>query len=239
MMIKPKILLITAFLLISAINYSNAQMIKAVVAVTGSIRDELNKEPLTVSIEVFDNTGKKVNSTKSNSYDEGYYFVTGLKPGNVYTFDLQSENHFSESLTISVPNSDKYLEISRDFNLKPLTKNAKIPLAVSPFEYNKSKLRFGSAVALERLASTLKNNPNVKFTILSYPDNDKDANENKELTRKRADALQDYFVIQGVEESRIQIRESAATDPDLPPPTEKRAKGKKYIGTTYIVINDF
>jgi outer membrane protein OmpA-like peptidoglycan-associated protein len=215
------------------------QQTNTVVSVTGSIKDEVSKKSITAEIKVFDNTGKKINSTKSMAHEEGYYFVTSLFPGKSYTLEISAPNYLTENLSVSIPNTDKYLEVSRDFNLKPLEKNIHIPLVVSPFEYNKSKLRFGSVVALENLANTLRNNPNVKFTILSYPDSDANTEENKKLTAMRADALKDYFIVQGIEATRIQIKESGQTDPKLPPPAEKRAKGKKYIGSTYIVINDF
>ena len=218
---------------------SSEQLTNTVVSVTGSIKDEVSKKSITAEIKVFDNTGKKINSTKSMAHEDGYYFVTSLFPGKTYTLVISAPNYLSENISVSIPNTDKYLEVSRDFNLKPLEKNIQIPLVVSPFEYNKSKLRFGSAVALESLANTLRNNPNVKFTILAYPDSDANTEENKKLTQSRADALKDYFIIQGIEPSRIQIKESGQTDPKLPPPVEKRAKGKNYIGSTYIVINDF
>lgn len=221
----------------SSILYS--QFVKVVVSVTGNIKDEVSKKGIPVVIKVFDNTGKKVNEVKSNPFEDGYYFITGLVPGNNYNLELISSSHFKEIFNLSVPNTDKFLEISRDFNLKPLEKDIQIPLAVSPFEFNKFKLRFGSALSLERLANSLVNNPNVKFTIITYPDSDADPEENKELTSRRADALMDYLVIKGVEPTRINIKSSSKTDPKNPPPAEKRAKGKKYIGSTYIQINEF
>lgn len=233
------IIIAALLLMMSSFNSAHSQFVKAVVSVTGNVKDDLTKKAVAAEIKVFDNTGKKVNSVKSNPYEDGYYFITGLTPGNSYTLEMTSKAHLKEIFTISVPNTDKFLEISRDFNLKPLIKDVKLPLAVSPFEFNKYKLRFGSAVALDKFVNSLINNPSVKFTILSYPDTNENPEDNKELTRKRAEALVDFFVMKGVEPTRISIEESSQTDPNLPPPTEKRAKGKKYIGSTYIVINDF
>lgn len=216
---------------------SNAQWVKAVVAITGNITDDISKNAVSASVVVYDNTGKKVNSGKSNSKDGGYYYITGLIPGNIYNFEIVAENYLKEWISMSIPNSDKYLELSRDFNLKPGSINSEIPLSVSPFEFNKSKLRFGSSVSLEKLAITMKNNPEVKFTILSYPDNNTNQQYNKDLTKKRANALYDYFVVNGIDPTRMKIKESTSIDPKSPLPSEKRAKGKKYIGPTYIVIN--
>ncbi|MBX3043674.1 MAG: OmpA family protein [Candidatus Kapabacteria bacterium] len=238
---NKKIINLLMLVLVIFISFSplSAQLTSTVISITGHVKDEITKEGLKADIKIFDNTGKRINSTKSNAHEDGYYFLTTLKPGLTYSVEIFAENYLKEYYTVSLPNTDKYIEVSRDFTLKPMQRNAKIPLTVSPFEYNKSKLRFGSAVALEKLANTFKNNPNVKFTIVSYPDTDANPQENKELTNKRADALQDYFIVQGIEPSRISIKESESTDPNIPPPTEKRAKGKKYIGSTYIIINDF
>lgn len=232
-------LLILLAIFVMPLNSAFSQFTKTVVSVTGTIKDEVSKKSITADIKVFDNTGKQINATKSMAHEDGSYFVTSLFPGNTYSLEISAPNYMKENLTVSIPNTDKYLEVSRDFNLKPLEKNAQFALVVSPFEFNKTKLRFGSAVALERLASTLRNNPKVKFTILSYPDSDENSEVNRRLTSQRADALMDYFIIQGIEPGRIQIKGSDKTDPASPPPTEKRAKGKNYIGTTYIIVNDF
>jgi outer membrane protein OmpA-like peptidoglycan-associated protein len=226
---------VIAFVTINTNLYS--QWTKVVVAVTGTVVDEITKKPLTVDIAVFDNTGKKFNSTKSNAGENGYYYITGLVPGTVYIFEISSDSYLSEKRSFSIPNSDKYLEISKDFSMKPKMMDAHIPFAVSPFEFNKSKIRYGASSALEGISSTLKSNPNVKFTILSYPDNNTNKDQNSSLTKQRADAIFDYFVINGIDPSRMSIKQSTSVDPKMPPPTEKRAKGKKYIGTTYIVIN--
>ncbi len=232
---KYSLLIFTFLIVLSTQVFS--QWTSAVVAVTGAVIDEVTKKPISVNIVIFDNTGKKINSTKSNASDSGYYFVTGLSSGKNYTFEISSDNYLKEIRTFSIPNTDKYLEISKDFSMMPNFIGAHIPFSVSPFEYNKTKIRFGASSALENFYSTLKNNPNVKFTILSFPDNNENNEHNLELTKQRANALLDYFIINGIEPSRMMIKESAVTDSKLAPPIEKMAKGKKYIGTTYIVIN--
>ena len=138
--------------------------------------------------------------------------------------------------TCALPISSKYQEISRDFLVKPLKVEAKIPFRVPPFELHKTKIRFGSEDFLEELLGTMVNNPNVKFEILCYPDNDNDPISNKRMTEERCKALTAYFTTNGVNMERITIMGSDKTDPNNPPPATKRAKGKRYIGSSYIVI---
>lgn len=235
-MMKIIILAITIFI----INFANLQsQMRTVVAVTGHAIEAISKQPVAVKIAVHDNTGKKINQVKSNASENGYYYVTGLFPGNTYTFKIIEDGYFTNEIAVSIPSTDKYIEISRDFMVYPLKKGGVIPVAVSPFEINKSKLRFGSSVVLDDIVSTLKSNKNVKFTIKAYPDNNNDAQKNQNLTDLRAESLMDYFVASGISPERIAVEGAAVTDPTKPPPTEKRAKGKRYIGSAYIIVNDF
>jgi len=220
-------------------NVSHAQLINTVVALTGNVFDGISKDPVTATIKITDENGKRVNQTRSNAIENGSYYVTSLKPGKTYYVNISKEDYFDEKFKISLANTDKYEEISRDFLIKPKVKGAKIPLPVPPFELNKSKLRFGAEDLLEGIQSTLVNNPDVKFEIMCYPDNDKDTKVNQKLTDERCQALKDYFTANGVEGMRFKTMGSATTDPLKPPPTTKMAKGKRYIGTSYIVVTDY
>src|SRR3989339_1026708 len=218
---------------------SYAQLIQTVVALTGNVFDGISKAPVTATIKITDENGKRVNQTRSNAIENGSYYVTSLRPGNTYFVNITKEDYFDEKFKITVANTDKYEEISRDFLIKPKAKGAKIPLPVPPFELNKSKLRYGAEDLLEGIQSTLVNNPDVKFEIICYPDNDKDVKMNQKLTDERCEALKEYLMANGVESLRFKTKGSATTDPLKPPPTAKMAKGKRYIGTSYIVVTDF
>jgi len=233
---KVYITIITAFIFVFAVNSSYAQLLHTVVALTGNVFDAITKKPVTVFLIVQDSLGNKVQATRSNTYENGYYYLTGLKPGNKYTIILRKQNYFIEKYKIDIANSDKYEEISHDFLIKPMYIGAKIPLPVPPFELNKSKLRYGAGMFLSDISNTLKYNPKVKVEIQCYPDNNKNKQLNLELTRERCESLKNFFMKNGVDTSRLSIKSDKTTDPDNPPPTQTRAKGKRYIGSSYIVV---
>lgn len=214
------------------------QWINTVVSLTGTVADEVTRKPISVQIQVIDSKNNKLQKVNSNSKD-GYYYITGLKPDQKYKLVITSINFFKEEMTIMVPATDKYLEISKDILVKPLVEEIRVPILVSPFEVNKSKIRFGADVYLEDFVSSLKLNPTVKFEIMSFPDADKGIEANKSLTDSRAEALKEYFVSKGIKAERISILGSAVVDPKNPPPSGKTAKGKRYIGPTYIIIKSF
>lgn len=205
-----------------------------VVSVTGYIYDELTREPVDgVRVKFLH---ENANPNISESHNGGYYLVTALKPGEVYRVRIERANYFQAEYEFRAPNTDKYAEISRDFLVKPLRKDVKLPLPVSPFDLKKSKLRVGAGDILEDLAQLLRLNPGVKVEIRCFPDENKDADANLRLTTQRCEAIREYLQKQGISASRVSVKPNAGIDPLNPLPLRKRAKGKRYIGETYIVV---
>lgn len=233
---KFKYLIITIITLVVLGNDAQAQgFIQTVVSLTGSVFNQVTKQPETTALLVMKD-GKRVTATRSRASENGSYYITGLKAGESYDIKLQKKGFMDQVFSIDVPNTDKYTEISKDFLIMPKEVGVKLPLSVPPFEYNKSKLRVGSDLFLDDIQETLKLNPDVIFQIISFPDNDKNKKNNEELTKERAESLKEFFVSKGVDATRITINANSTTDPDNPPPVEKAAKGKRYIGTSYLKI---
>ncbi|MGE5480055.1 MAG: OmpA family protein [Chloroflexota bacterium] len=225
-----------ALLFVASAYDSNAQArSKVVVSLTGSVIDKVTRKPLGVNLEMYDKDNKKVNRAKSNSVD-GYYFFTGLRPGEKYFVRIADLEYLKENIEINVPNTEKYIEYSHDFMITPKKAGLRIKMPVPPFELNKSKLRQGSDGILAEIIAALKLNPTVKFKIVTYPDNNDDATKNATISEERGAALRDYFVSQGIDISRIILSSNDKVDPDSPPPAQKAAKGKRYVGPTYIEL---
>ncbi|MFH1050326.1 MAG: OmpA family protein [bacterium] len=220
-------------------SYSEAQL-KTVVSITGSVFNANTKDPIRINYQLQDNTGKTIRRGKTNAAQNGYYFITGLKPGEQYKLIFEGdENYFVSEFPVEIPNTDKYLEFSKDYLIVPKYKGVEIAQRVPVFEPNKTKLRGGADYFLEDFMKTLSENPNIKFKIVAYADNDVDDVVNEAVTKARCKALNDYFITKGVTQDRIQTEAKNTTDPKNPPPKEKRAKGKRYIGSVYYVIDKF
>lgn len=213
---------------------------RTVVSITGNVYNEVTKEPISVNLDVFDETGKKITRVKSNSQD-GYYFITGLTPGKKYCIrnflDLSSPMKlFRHKFEIVIPNTDQYAEFSKDIQLKPMEVNQALPYISSIFSSaNKTNLRPGAEFVLQSNLEIMKENPKVKFEISVYPDNDGNS-QNETITKARAQSIKDYYVSQGIDESRLEIKGNSSVDPKHPPKTGKASKGKKYRGSVYLII---
>lgn len=211
-------------------------LINATVGLTGNVFNQVTKLPETAVIKVFDADGRRVGATRSNGAQNGAYYVPGLKPGKTYDLIITKRDFMTEKYKIVVPNTGKYIEISQDFLIKPLKAGVKIPIAVTPFELRKSKLRFGADLYLDDWIDVFKDNPNVTFKIVSYPDDKSSPTENLKITQERAEAIKQYFISKGIDAARFTTEGNKQVDPQNPPPTEKAAKGKRYVGPCYIEI---
>lgn len=227
--------LILISLIAVAIAFSQDSFLNVTVALEGTVYNQVTKLPETCNIMVTDKDDNRVTATRSMGHD-GSYYLSGLKPGVSYKVTLKKKNFLEESIQVDVPKTARYYELSHDFLIKPKKNGTKIPISVPPFELHKPEIRYGAEYFLSNWANVMKNNPNVKFKIISYPDSDSDPRKNKEYTTERAKNLQKYFATKGIDIARIQIQGNDKTDPMNQPPKELRAKGKRYIGTTYIEI---
>lgn len=235
---KNFILIFSILVLLFPSNSSKSQLVSTVVSVGGVVYDAITKNPISVNLEVFNNDNKRVNKIKSNAKD-GYYFITGLKSGNNYEVRVSELDYMKQAFPIVVPNTDKYLEFSKDLLLIPKKIGTEIPIRVKLFEYNKSNLKFAAEVFLEDYLKLLKLNPTVKVRIVSYPDNSNDVGKNGQLTQERSESIKKYFLANGIEPDRVAAQNATIIDPKNPIPTGKASKGKKYVGLSYLIIDAF
>jgi len=233
-----KFLKVTAVAVFAALMMFPSQIfaqVGTVITVAGNVLDEVTRNPVTVNVVFSDESGNRAGSSRSNSKD-GSYLVTGLKPGKKYKVRLEQSEYFQAEYEISLPNTGKYAEISRDFLVKPLVKGTKIAARNAPFEVKKSKLRVGANDILDDFKRSLLINPNVNIEIQCFPDTDDDKALNTKLTQDRCTALREYFTKAGISDKRITVKPSDSIDSLNPPPIRKAAKGKRYVGSTYFVV---
>ena len=237
---KKIIIIFILFFMFISMHESVAQInsIKLVVSITGSVIDYDTRDYTTIRYEVYDTAGKRVAKGRTNAAEKGYYFVTGLKPGQSYFIRFRDMKFLNMEYKFTIPYTDKYTEYSKDFLVVPRKKNLKMFLSVPPFERGKTKLRYGIDEYLDFYAKVIVRNPRVKFEIQCYPDKLDTPENNLKLTEGRAGTLKNYFVEKGAKEEKIFAKGSAVIDPDKPLPKKKRSKGKRYIGPSYVVLNN-
>lgn len=81
------------------------------------------------------------------------------------------------------------------------------------FDFGKTTIRRGSQPLLDEAAKVLIEHPDLRVEISGHTDNVGSAERNKEISLARAEAVKNYLVLKGVEESRIVARGAGLEEP--------------------------
>jgi OmpA-OmpF porin, OOP family len=81
---------------------------------------------------------------------------------------------------------------------------------------------------LDRVVRIMKETPALKIEVRGHTDNIGDASYNQKLSERRADAVAEYMIKQGISPVRIRSKGFGETKPLVPNDTEKnRAKNRR------------
>lgn len=107
----------------------------------------------------------------------------------------------------------KALEILQQTELNKEKIQTALNAQVINFALGRSDLPPINATLLQKSIIWLKNNPQIKIHIIGYTDNTGDEDYNKQLSLKRAKALQQYFIEQGIDKTRLHIEGQGSQNP--------------------------
>jgi outer membrane protein OmpA-like peptidoglycan-associated protein len=204
---------------------------------TGNVTDFIKKSGIKSSIKILDINAKVIaRPVTSNEAAGGVYSISGLKPGQKVILRIESNGYFATEIDVELPNSKEYAEISKDIELKPMAVGVELPLKIKPFDPKKSKLKTGIDYIFESILIVMKKNPQAKFEICCYADDNNNQTSNQTLTQERANLLKNYLVEKGIATDRLNPVGFGFTDKNNPPPDGKAAKGKRYKGSIYFKI---
>ncbi len=209
--------------------------INAVVTVTGYVLNGNTLAPVEAAYSLYDAQGKKIGQSHRASEKDGY-LVTGLKPGETYTIRVEDPRYFKQEFAIVLPNTGKYAEVSKDLVVRPLEVGRRLMINPPPFDLKKTDIKTGTEDDMAEVAKTLMMNPNVNIELVCYPDEEVPDTQASMISKGRGAALKAFLESNGVNGSRISVKEVKTTDPINPPPLKKGAKGKRYVGSVYMVV---
>jgi hypothetical protein len=197
---------------------------------------EICHGPIVVNYELIDENNKVVSVGRSDMANEGRFEIKELKKSTQYQFIIKDTAFLRKVLELRIPDDFNYDFLSKDITVVPKADGVAYFCTVSPFEFRKSRIRKGIQTFLEDIVGMMKLNEDVLFEINSYPDDDSDEQKNLELTFNRCNELRDFLIEMGVSAEKLLTSPHHKTDEKNPPYDYKAAKGKRYVGSTYIVL---
>lgn len=123
----------------------------------------------------------------------------------------------------------------KELQAKPTNRGMVVTLSDVLFDTGQANLRSGSRRTLERLADTLKANPDRRVVVEGFTDSTGSEELNLELSQQRAEAVERALTQMGVEDDRIETR---GYGQQYPVASNDTAAGRQMNRRVEIVISD-
>ncbi|MCF8388312.1 MAG: OmpA family protein, partial [Bacteroidales bacterium] len=208
-------------------------------AIKGRVLDRSNELPMRgILVEI---SGAEDFHSLSYTDEGGHYIFENLKPKNTYNIRVSKEEYFSESREIQLPDADAPDTLSKangydtDFLLTKIEKKKEIALNNIYYDFDKASLRPESITELNKLASMLRETPDVVIQISSHTDTQGAEWYNQKLSEKRAQTVVNALIEKGINPKRLKARGYGESKP-LIPGAGSEEEHQQNRRTTFIVL---
>ena len=200
---------------------------KSLTVFKGNVLDAITKKPVKAAIEIILNeTGRVYTSFFSNSATGK--FLLSLPAGNNYGISVSAEGYLFHSENFDLPKGDGFNSVTKDVELKNIKVGSNITLRNVFFDSGKWEVKDDSFPELARLVLLLNDVPNLKIEISGHTDNVGAKSFNELLSQRRADAVVDYLVENGVGIERLSAIGYGQNNPvDSNDTAESRASNRR------------
>lgn len=142
---------------------------------------------------------------KFRVYTEEDYYLIGEKPDYFTTrtsFSTLGKSVDKSTLTEMVTD----ITFEQDLILEQIVLEKPIALDNIYYDLDKSDIRADAAKELDKLVTTMKDNPEISIELSSHTDARADNDYNMNLSQRRAQSAVNYIVSQGIEQGRLVAR---------------------------------
>ena len=174
----------------------------------------LGRKPL-ASVQLDISVAKSPKTAQTNEFGEYEfeldkdvnYNFTGSKEGYLKTSVSYSSKGFGQDPENPVQHYELEIVLDKIF------KNKEIRLENIYYDFNKSDIRSDAKPSLDKLATMLMENPNIKIELASHTDCRGGEKYNRELSQKRADSAIAYLISKGIDATRLMARGYGKSQP--------------------------
>ena len=166
----------------------------------GKVFDKKTGAALSSDIDLYDlQTQQKVGSFTSDA--KTGTFLAVLNRGSAYAFYVSKSNYLFKSLSFTV--SDSTSSVDMDIPLEAIEKNKIEVLNNIFFKTGAYELDEKSKVELDKLIDFLNQNKAVRIEISGHTDDVGSDKENLELSKRRAQSVEEYLQKTGIAKERL------------------------------------
>jgi OmpA-OmpF porin, OOP family len=177
-----------------------------IVRIAGRVLNALSEEPLEAVIRYEHlQTGQEVGITNSDSLTGHYQII--LPYGYRYGYFADKKGYIPISANVDLSTVTTSMDIEKDLYLMPIqpVKNEPIPIVLNNvfFKFDKAELIETSFPELNRLLKLLVDNPSMHIEISGHTCSMGSDAYNQRLSERRAKAIEDYLVKNGINALRL------------------------------------
>lgn len=198
-----------------------------IVTIAGRVINGKSKEPMAgvnVLVERLPD-GIDIGNVASGQ-DGGYTFA--LRPGARFGLAAEKDGFLSQSENIDLNDVQKSDTMQIDLMLNPIEVGKPIVINNIFFAFDKSELTTASYPELERILGYMQSGRIKKIAISGHTDSSGPDAYNLSLSKKRAKAVYNYFLTNGIEENRLESEGYGETKPVASNDTkENRRKNRR------------
>ncbi|WP_020526680.1 OmpA family protein [Flexithrix dorotheae] len=157
------------------------------IALKGRVYDDDTNESLKAAIEVYDNEKQELIKTVESNGENGKYTLY-LDPEKNYGIRVLREGYLFKSINIHVPDQFEYLEVKKNFNLKPID-DTQIEKLNNIFIVGDAEIDIKSGVELQAVKDLIERNPGYFIEIAVHSDNSGDTVLSLVKSQAQAEAI--------------------------------------------------
>lgn len=205
-----------------------------VLYIKGKVLSSNKKAPLLANLQL-QNLSNRANNYQTFSDIESGEYLLCIPTGKQWRLTAQSNGFLFYSETIDLREVDK-LHHQKDIVLSAIEYGAKIQLNSIFFDTDKATLKPKSLAELQDIKSLMQQNPELKIELSGHTDNQGNYKYNMLLSQKRANAVFDWLVAQGVSSDRLSAKGYGTMYPKA---TNETVQGRKQNRRTELKVTDY
>lgn len=195
--------------------------------VQGVVRDAKSGTPLQATIELLSIDDDSLVARVQSDPVTGSYLIL-LTEGADYALSANKTGYLMKTYPFRLKQLDNTSMLQIDIELDPIEVGASFVLTNIFFEYGKYELRSESRTELNKLIAFMQANPGMIAEIAGHTDDIGDEKANMELSLRRAKAVYDYLVANGIDSRRLRYKGYGEQQPAVPNDSEEnRAKNRR------------
>lgn len=199
-----------------------------VVILSGRVVDDKTGKPIPDAKVIYKSLSNGEEGEAYTNPSTGEWKIV-LPYGAKYSYRAEAKEFIGIEKSLDLTEIKEYKEYKNDLlKLAPIEVGVDVPLNNIFFEYAKAVLQPTSFPELDRIADTMKENPNLVIEIQGHTDNVGSNESNQKLSQDRAEAVRKYLLSKKIQTARITSVGYGETKPIATNDTEEgRAQNRR------------